>query len=239
MNRSKQPFSDGHFHPLQKIKCRDCGYTTKWYDMIERRSKALASGVGEGGSLVTPTLQETLFATGGRETQLVQDFSGTVLETVANTAAGTHDGSDVSYDEVTHTDDVGPTGAASGHMEVVYTMDTATFSGTIDFVRWVLRAIRVDISGTPIVSQISATTATAGFGVLSHPPTARALSTAMANYTIDATVDPSTGQPWTIAGINARKAGCQLDAVRTSAPGLGFEYQTRCAEFYLEIWGHE
>jgi hypothetical protein len=233
MNRSKQPFSDGHFHPLQKIKCRDCGYTTKWYDMIERRSKQ--TKLLEGTNVVVPTLQQTLFVAGGRESGVHEDYGGTITDTQANDPAGTHDGSDLTYDEGTWTDvGGGPNDAASGHLGIIYTMDVCTFAGTIDFIRWVLRSIRIDLEGTPDTSQI---TPASGNEFVILP--ARPIITAWQTLSFDIATDPLDSQPWTPARIAARKSGFQLDNVRLSGLGVNFENQTRCSEFYLEVWGHQ
>jgi hypothetical protein len=242
MNRSKQPFSDGHFHPLQKIKCRDCGYTTKWYDMIERRSKALASGVGEGGSpAVASVLQETIFASGGRESQIVDDHDddSVVAEVAINTPAGTHDGSDVTLDAVAYTD--GINAAASGHMGVIYTM-TATYAGTISFARWRLRASRNDFSGGPTGSQITPAKNATGFSenysILSRTTTLVAAPPVL-DLSLDVQLDPRTGLPWTLARFNdGLMYGFQLDLDRaTTGVGEGVDCEVRCYEFWIELWG--
>jgi hypothetical protein len=227
LNRSKKTFSDNHFHPLQKIKCRDCGHTTKWYDMIEiRRTKALSAGVGEGGSLVVPSLQETLFATGGRETLIADDFGGdsSIINLDVNTPAGTHDGSDSTLDSVHHQD--GVLQKASGHLE------------RIDFLRWHLRGWHVDIVGNP-TRQISGVYVETGFGATNTVATrSLAAISVPTDINLDVAINPATSQPWTAAAINARKAGFQLDSFDLNGVAGGWESQTLCSEFWLEVWGH-
>jgi len=236
IHRSKSPIADDAFEPLSKFLCKDCRRMVPWYAMKRRPSVVVLEAVGGG---ITATLQQILFATGNRESQIVDDNDddSTVTESGTNTAAGTNDSSDLTFDEVSHVDGILNV-PASGHMETIYTVTTATFSGSIDFVRWILRAVRQDISGAPIASRLTSTTATAGFAAISHPATIKNLTTALANYTIDATTDPSDGRPWTLAKINARKYGFQMDTTNSGPPPTGAESRTRVTEFRIEVWGH-
>jgi len=235
LNRGLSLYSDKSFHPLQKIRCRRCGYTMKWYEMIERKTRVKL----EGGPLVIPSLQQTLFATGGREILIADDFGGdSLIENFdVNTAAGTHDGSDVTQDSAHWLD--GFLTASSGHVEVIYAMDPVTFTGAIDFVRWHLRAWFEELSGTAHIRQISGVWVVAGFGATNTVATRNMTGiNSPTGIDLDVTVNPNTGQPWTAAQLNTRSFGMQLDHFTLDPAGTGTETFMRCSEFWIEIWGH-
>lgn len=241
MFRAPHPVGDDSFLPLQKFVCPDCKTKFPWYQFRIRSSTLALTQVGGGGAgpAATPTLQQTIFATGGREFLIVDDFDGdsTVAQFDINTAAGTHDGSDLTLDSVHMAD--GPTGlsqSGSGHMEVIYTMDPITFSGTIAFLRYHFKAWHVDVAGARF-NQISAIWTVAGFGATNTLATQSTLAGAPTEINLDIALNPTTGLPWTAAGFNARKAGFQLDCFTLNGVGDGSESFTLNSEFWVEVWG--
>ncbi len=177
---------------------------------------------GEPGSSTTPVLQETLLATGARSSNLVV-ISGGVSE-AANTAAGTHDGSDSTADQLQVAGDSVDIG--QGTLEVLYTVTTSVFSGTIDFVRIICRAQVTDPQGSGvIIGDIGTNT----FGV------AVPLTNAYASYTLETDVDPGDGLPWTTAKINSYQWGFLITA-QSGDPNDASDSEV--TEMRVEVWGH-
>lgn len=234
------------FDGAEKRTCPDCKRRWPWFQLKEAPVDLILRSGGLPVVGPTPTLQEILYATGGRESLFVNDFGGdsTQTEFAVNTAAGTHDSSDLTRDTVYMADGPNPVGsqAGSGHMEVLYTTDPATFTGTISFIRWHLRSWWENYGATRTV-QTSGIWTVAGFGAtntvgthslagIESPPTS------LASFNIDVPLNPTTGLPWTAAQFNARKAGFQLDNFTLDGNAVPFaETYTHCAEFWIEIWG--
>lgn len=226
--------------PLQGARCPRCKYERKPFGEV------VFSGYSDGGGGIAPSLQQTLFATGGREVFISEDFTfapddAVVEEFASNTAAGTHDSNDSTQDVVHHadgtTDPNSPAG--SGHMEVIYTMPAVTYAGAIAFVRWHVRAWHEIIteSGTR-TKQVSGIWASTGF-VASNTVGTQNLNgvSSPSNFDIDVPLSPLTGLPWTATELNTRKFGVQLDCFTLNSIQNGSESFTHCSEFWIEIWG--
>jgi hypothetical protein len=223
--------------------CPACGRPTTHLGCPYCRSKGRRSvysggdwggGGGEGGDpggpiippSTEPALQQTLFATGGRESR-VSSGSGTEID--ANTAAGTHDDNDLTLD--TFLADASSTAT----QQVVYSMDPASFAGTIDFL--ILR-FRGGINQNSATSggSLRGIKATAGFGAVqtcgnNSPITAEELPANLDSG--DVLVDPLDSTPWTAAKINAYKWGVAMTI--ESGEDANVVY---CTEFKIEVWGH-
>jgi hypothetical protein len=238
INRSRTPVSDALFHPLQKFECPRCQRLHPWWRLTRKTSQVALQGTSFPSR--APTLQQTIFATGGREV-LIHDDTGppAVIENLdVNTAAGTHDGSDATLDSAHWVDGPFPLDPiGSGHIEIIYTMDAVTFAGTISFVRWHFRAKFEHIVGGGRTKQISGMWVESGFGATNTVATQS--MEGISSYTsinLDVSTNPATSTPWTAAALNARKFGMQLDFFGTTTSDQS-EALMSCSEFWVEIWG--
>ena len=176
----------------------------------------------------TAILQETLFATGGRESRLIGAIA---TEASVNTAAGTHDGSDVTRDGF-YLDNTAGLNPAEDIYEVIYDFQPATFAGTISFVRGLVR-VWLD-SGNASLADIEITTAQAGFVASAYSPLpATDYTITPTTYTITMFVDPLDGLPWTAAKINVRKKGF---GARMVIPAL-MDDLSNISEITFQVWG--
>lgn len=205
-------------------------------ELITRRPLIIPGRAGSG-----PILRETLFAASARQSVVtdLNDADTSFLENGINTPAGTHDGSDLTYDS-TYAQD-GFSLPAHGFIQIFYTMDVATYPGPIAFVRWKLRHFKDQISGNsvPAGTVINAWTAAAGPVALAQVPGIVSIPTfpAILDTNIDALVDPFTLAPWTLAGLNARKAGFGLTTENDFQGAFNSTTEAKCSEFKLEVWG--
>lgn len=233
---ARAPISDVSHHPLQKYLCPDCRKLVPWYD-LKRVGRVRLEGVGPPAS-AAPILRETVYATGGREVLVQNDFGDDTIveESASNTAAGTHDGSDLTLDSAHWLD--GAFLAGSGHVEVIYSLDPITYSGLISFTRWHLRAWFEELAGTAYTRQISAIWTAAGF-VATNTVATRSMTgiNTPTDLSLDSALSPLTGQPWTATELNGRKFGFQLDHFIQSGIGVGTEALMHASEFWIEVWG--
>lgn len=181
-----------------------------------------------------PTLQETLFATGARESRHVAVSGAPATETM-NNAAGTHDGLVATADKF-HIDNTGDINPTEDIIEVIYDFDDATHAGSISYVR-VVQVAHKTITSVSDFADIEVLTAGAGFASPAYelPPTGRTLSGAPTSIVYILPNDLLDQTPWTTAKINARKWG---HGTRLVTPGLN-ELETSCSEIYLEVWGFD
>jgi len=170
------------------------------------------------------TLLQTLRAASGRVSTFNDNAGlGNALE-IANTVAGTKDGSQATYDGINDAGD--GFSSCDSDLRFEYTFDPATAGGRIEFVRIICRA-----KYTQLLASISGTIA----GSISGTDVAtQALSTFVTDFQHDRTTDPADGTPWTNAKINGKVWGGFLHLVGNTALGAG---EVQCSELTLEVWG--
>lgn len=154
--------------------------------------------------------------------------SGDVTEDRAVTAAELKDGSDATYEDLHGSGDqlAGPLGAINFFVP----LETLTYGGGIDFVRWRFRTEYTEAPGSNRVFDT----------ILGHKNTFRngsvilSANTGFLNLSMDNALDPQTGLPWTKAVINAAQFGWRIDGEGDPNPCDG---HVRVSEFWLEVWG--
>lgn len=181
-------------------------------------------GGGEGGAVAV--LLQTLFAVSNRTSVLtVVSGSGSFVDS-PNTFAGTHDASDATVDFLGIG---GSPGIEHATDRVQYTMQAATIPATsaISFVRV---RIRAGALGDPAAYRV--TPSINGFtrGTTRTLP----VDSLFRDYSEDFAADPSDGQAWTSAKINAKAWGFLLDLDDTvGQENIG----NNVSEFSIEVWG--
>jgi hypothetical protein len=214
------------FKPLQTITCKNCLSAVLWFEMLPTKRGKLWLGGSDSGVI----LRQTLFASANRES-LLQNLFG--ASEITNTEAGTHDGSDSTRDALRCESDGVTRG--DGLLTVQYTMDTATYAGTISFVRPVSRIRRV--FETDNTSNYLANVGTTGnLGTHSFAPILFPVPMSFTSHTRSPTVDPADSLRWTAGKINAWKWGFQV-TIHNNNVQAGEVEEGEITEFKVEIWG--
>ncbi len=173
-------------------------------------------------------LKQTLRAASGVSFAL--DVLQPTCLAVQGTVAEMKDGNDATGSLLRGINEGDP---ASGAYREEWTLDAATVTDPISFVRAITRVKKVDSSALLV-------------GLAEYQPsingTPRGVEhavEAVANDAQDFAADPADGQPWTIAKINAQKWGWRL-RVHFGIPTF-FDDVVDCmaVDFKLEIWSPE
>ena len=170
-------------------------------------------------------LKQSLFAA-ALPTDVLDDYAGSG-STSANwsTAAGTHDSNDATRAVLSLIGDgAGVSPAASYSLQGAF--DAASVSGAITSLRVKFRARYTGTATGP--------TATVSPLLNGAEQSASTVTTAWTDYSHSFTVDPSDGQPWTNAKVNAQSFGVLLNG----ASGSDFDnWSLQVSEVRVELWG--
>lgn len=168
-----------------------------------------------------PVLRETVFLIDPRSQAF--DVADGIPVDLPNTAAGTHDGSDLTFDGFVLSDD--GFGNAAGANYIAWTV-VATYAGPISFVRVVSRAaFTTDPGATCYYAVMVDLLTTLGAPIFPGP--------AFANTNRDIATDPTDGLAWTAAKINAHTWGVNINLF---GPYFG-SAECDVSEYRLEVWG--
>lgn len=146
-------------------------------------------------------------------------------------AAGAHDASDVTHQELLVTGDgVGIEGDANMYTQHAL---TACPAGGIKFVRVKCRARAVLTAGAGAIQ------ATGQIRLSGVNYDALTLTGTYQDFTVDLSTDPIDGLPWTVAKVNGHTWGIYARAF-TQDPGVWLTAAAvRVAEYTLEVWGED
>jgi hypothetical protein len=176
-------------------------------------------------------LKQTLFFA-GNPTFSTTDFVGngiTVFRTL--TAAESHDGSDATYYRFATPSDIFGLGQGDAIAQVSRSIDAASVTGAISFIRIKARGQYVKVGGDGTVQcrwqpRINGVDR----GVQQQ------FSSAFANFSQDFSTDPADGLAWTNAKVNAQTFGTTLEII-TNAATVDNTAEGWLSEWSVELWG--
>lgn len=186
------------------------------------------TGSPREGTRVADELKQVIYPNNSRQ-EFIDFHAGIVTEIHQATAAELKDGSDLTFDQLQHTDD----GIAGPFSQSVFlwTMDQVTYTGPISFVKVFIRSRLLLNSGLDPGS----TNQTAIFnGFFSGPSPEMPNNPAFTDFVTTMTVNPQDSAAWTATAINAGKFGWRVDDEEPPAPT---DFFTEVSEFRVEIWG--
>ena len=221
--------------PNEIYVCMNCGARTPFDELEDRRSFLQTHGLV--GIDTTPRLVQILQAT-ARGTPFYTDpvpGQGSIAEIQANTAAGTRDGSDSTYDAATLT----VTGSkASGTYFVPYTLDQCTWGGTIVGLRYRLRAKIAGAANGIAPIQVDAPVSLPGGALVLNAPADQATFDwqEFSSNNQMFSVNSITGLPWDSTTINSMTWFIEVPLqVSSGGPTTLTGY---LSDFRLEVWGY-
>jgi hypothetical protein len=181
---------------------------------------------------VADVLKQTLFFA-GNPTLSTTDFVGngvTVFRTI--TAAESHDGSDATYYRFSTPSDIFGLGQGDVIAQVSRTIDSASVTGSISFLRMRARGKKHQVGGDGNVfgrwqPRINGT---------DRGSQQELGNEVFADFSQDFSTDPADGLAWTNAKVNAQTFGTTLEVI-TNAATADNQAEVWLSEWFVELWG--